>query len=133
MSIEKVLAAAIEAVPGCLAAGYIDMETGMLLGTSAIEQDNASSLKSSALAATNLFQGSGIAAFEKLLRSDEADQTIISVFGEVAVFSDDRVFIFLRMQELSDHVIFFICQDRTNIELMLAKSHLSLGPVAAAI
>ncbi len=66
MSIEKVLAAAIEAVPGCLAAGYIDMETGMLLGTSAIDQDNASSLKSSALAATNLFQGSGIAAFEKL-------------------------------------------------------------------
>ena len=133
MSIESALASAIETIPDCIAAGYIDMETGMLLGLDASDQDSADALESLALAVANLFKGRGTKGFEDLLRSANIEETEHPGFGEIAVFSNDRLHIFLRTQEYPDHLVCYICRDRANIGLALTKSHLSLGTVAAAV
>lgn len=133
MSIEKALAAAMETIPDCLAAGYVDMETGMLLGINSAVSDDAEVLENLALAVANLFQGRGVKAFEDLLRTAGTEETEHRGFGEIAVFSNDRLHIFLRTREYPDHVVCYICRDSANIGLALTKSHLSLGPVAAAV
>ncbi len=133
MSLESALASAIETIPDCIAAGYIDMETGMLLGIDASDQDSADALENLALAVANLFKGRGTKGIENLLRSANIDDTDHPGFGEIAVFSNDRLHIFLRTKEYPDHVVCYICRDSANIGLALTKSHLSLGPVAAAV
>ncbi len=133
MSIELALSSAIETIPDCVAAGYVDMETGMLLGTSAEDSDSADALDHLALAVANLFQGRGVKGFEELLRTAQIDDVEHPGFGEIAVFSDDRLHIFLRTQKYPDHVVCYICRNNTNVGLALTKSHLSLGPVAAAV
>ncbi|MCA0928345.1 hypothetical protein [Ruegeria profundi] len=133
MTIETALRSAMETIPDCIAAGYVDMETGMLLGINTLDSDSAEVLDSLALAVANLFQGRGIKAFEELLRSAKAEESGNPGFGEIAVFSKDRLNIFLRTQEYPDHVVCYICRNSANVGLALTKSHLSLGPVAAAV
>ncbi|WP_210092907.1 hypothetical protein [Ruegeria sp. HKCCSP346] len=133
MSIQTALNSAMETIPDCIAAGYIDMETGMLLGSSVSDSDCADSLDVLAVAVANLFQGRGVAAFEALLRQAGSADEENAGFGEVAVFSKGRLNIFLRTKEYPDHVVCYICRNSANVGLALTKSHLSLGPVAAAV
>ncbi len=123
----------MESIPDCIAAGYVDMETGMLLGTNITDPDHADVLDSLAIAVANLFQGRGVKAFEELLRKAGTGDTEHPGFGEIAVFSNDRLNIFLRPREYPDHVVCYICRSSANVGLALAKSHLNLGPVAAAV
>ena len=133
MSIETALKSAMDTIPDCIAAGYVDMETGMLLGANVADQADAQVLDGLALAVANLFQGRGVGAFEALLRESGNSDSENSGFGEIAVFSKDRLNIFLRTQAYPDHVICYICRNSANVGLALTKSHLSLGPVAAAV
>ncbi|KIC45742.1 MAG: hypothetical protein AB3N07_03960 [Ruegeria sp.] len=133
MSIESALISAIETIPDCLAAGYVDMETGMLLGVHSDDPEDTEVLENLAIAVANLFQGRGVKAFEELLRSSGVEETDHPGFGEIAVFSGDRLHIFLRTQEYPDHVVCYICRNSANVGLALTKSHLSLGAVAAAV
>ncbi|WP_254055632.1 hypothetical protein [Ruegeria sp. EL01] len=123
----------MDTIPDCIAGGYVDMETGMLLGTCLTDQDSANVLDALAVAVANLFQGRGVAAFETLLRQAGTEDAGNPGFGEIAVFSQDRLNIFLRTQEYPDHVVCYICRHSANVGLALTKSHLSLGPVAAAV
>ncbi|MCG7520039.1 hypothetical protein [Ruegeria sp. Ofav3-42] len=133
MSIETALKTAMETIPDCVAAGYVDMETGMLLGACANDQEDAEALDALAIAVANLFQGRGVGAFETLLRQSGNADSENPGFGEIAVFSKDRLNIFLRTQAYPDHVVCYICRRSANVGLALTKSHLSLGPVTAAV
>ncbi|MES0825130.1 hypothetical protein [Ruegeria sp. SCP11] len=133
MTIEAALNTAMKTIPDCIAAGYVDMETGMLLGTNTSEPDSADVLDSLAIAVANLFQGRGIKAFEELLRTAGAEGSENPGFGEIAVFSNDRLNIFLRTREYPDHVVCYICRSSANVGLALTKSNLSLRSVAAAV
>lgn len=133
MTIEAALTTAMETIPDCLAAGYVDMETGMLLGTSAKDDASLDALDSLAIAVANLFQGRGIHAFQDLLAAAGLQDPENPGFGEISVFSNDRLHVFLRTRKYPEHVVCYICRDSANIGLALTKSHLSLGPVAAAV
>ncbi|NVO56405.1 hypothetical protein HW561_11450 [Rhodobacteraceae bacterium B1Z28] len=133
MFIQAALTTAMDTIPDCIAAGYVDMETGMLLGTSIADPDSADALDALAIAVANLFQGRGVGAFEALLRQAGAEETENPGFGEIAVFSKDRLNIFLRTRDYPDHVVCYICRNSANVGLALTKTHLSLGPVAAAV
>ncbi len=133
MSIEAALTSAMETVPDCVAAGYVDMETGMLLGMNATSSDSQDAMDNLAMAVANLFQGRGIKAFEELMCKAGVQDAEEPGFGEIAVFSNDRLFVFLRTQKYPEHVVCYICKDSTNVGLALTKSHLSLGSVTAAV
>ncbi|TMV05590.1 hypothetical protein FGK63_16225 [Ruegeria sediminis] len=133
MSIETALKSAMETIPDCFAAGYIDMGTGMLLSVQGEDPDSAEALENLAVAVSNLFQGKGVRAFEDMLRDAGVQDPDAPGFGEIAVFSGGRLHVFLRTAKYPDHVICYICRDSANVGLALTKSHLSLGPVAAAV
>jgi hypothetical protein len=123
----------MKTIPDCIAAGDIDMETGMLLGQQVNDKKHSDLLECLALAVANLFQGRGVQAFHALLRTAGAEGEEDTGFGEIAVFSNDRLHIFLRTRDYPDHVVCFICRDSANVGLALTKSHLSLGAMAEAV
>ncbi|KUJ73178.1 hypothetical protein AVO45_15665 [Ruegeria marisrubri] len=133
MSIETALKAAMETIPDCIAAGYVDMGTGMLLSVQGEDPECEAALGNLAIAVANLFQGRGVQAFEEMLRAAGAQDPESPGFGEIAVFSNGRLHVFLRTPQYPDHVVCYICRDSANLGLALTKSHLSLGPVAAAV
>jgi len=133
MSIDAALNASIETVPDCIAAGYLDMETGMFLGIQGHDAQGREALDHLSLAIANLFQGRGVKGFETLLNqaAEAGDQS--DGFGEIAVFTKERLHIFLRTRLYPNHVVCYVCRDSVNIGLALTKSQLSLGEVTAAV
>lgn len=105
----------------------------MLLGVQATEQQHSDTLGTLALAVANLFQGRGVTAFQALLNAAGSGDGEDTEFGEIAVFSNECLHIFLRTRDYPDHVVCFICRDSTNIGLALTKSHLGLGAMAEAV
>lgn len=68
MSLDKALRAAQQAVPECLAVGYVDMSTGMLLGVSTLDSHPKEVLDLVAAATADLFQGPNVSSIEQIFR-----------------------------------------------------------------
>ncbi len=130
MALDAALKSAMDSIPDCLAAGYIDMDTGMLL---AMQGDGAGLMDNLSIAISNLFQGHGVQAFEKILASAGGESVTEAGFGEVAIFSGGHLYVFLKAQQYAGHVVCYICRDSANAGMVLTKSNMSLGAIAEAV
>ncbi|TQV66831.1 hypothetical protein [Aliiroseovarius halocynthiae] len=131
VSLDDALTAAMQSVPNCVAAGYIDMQTGFLLGLEGRDDDSMAALENMSTSIANLILGQGISAFEKLLSSGEESQG--SGFGEIAIYSGDRLYLLLRRADQPDHVVCFVSKGHTNVGLALAKSTSKMNMISAAV
>ena len=68
MKLDNAIQKAIRDIPECVAAGFVDMSTGMLLGVKTIDTHPREVLDLVAAATADLFQGSTVTAIEKLFR-----------------------------------------------------------------
>ena len=66
MSLDRALAQVIESVPDCIAAGLVDMTTGMLLGIRTVDSHPQEVIDLVAAATGDLFQGSNVTTIERL-------------------------------------------------------------------
>ena len=90
MSLDKALQEAMSSVPECLAAGYVDMSTGMLLAAKTVDSHPQEVLDMVSAATADLFQGSNVVAIEdafKAARGTEKDTS--HYFKEILVFSEN--------------------------------------------
>lgn len=60
MSLDQALQAAASNVPECLAAGYIDLASGMLLGIKSVDSQPSEVIDLLAAATSDLFQGPNV-------------------------------------------------------------------------
>jgi hypothetical protein len=135
MSLENALNNASRSVPECLAAGYVDMSTGMLLGVKTVDSHPQEVLDLVAAATADLFQGSNVIAIEKMFKrargiSPNDDH---HYFQEFVVFSDNLLHIFLRGKKYQDHALIFVCRKSANIGMALTKSRMEQSNVEAAL
>lgn len=133
MALDAAIKSAMDSVPDCLAAGYIDMDTGMLLETQGESAASVEVLETVSIAISNLFQGLGIQAFEKMLAEAGGSLSENSGFDEVAIFSGEHLFVFLKARDYVDHIVCFVCRGNANPGMVMAKSQLSLGKIAEAV
>ncbi|WP_120499700.1 hypothetical protein [Roseovarius sp. EL26] len=131
MSLDAALKSSMDTIPDCIAAGYIDMDTGMLLAMHGNDTGSAPLLETLSIAISNLFQGQGVQAFEKMLTVTDDDTA--TGFKEVAIFSGTYLYVFLKAREYADHVVCYICRDSANAGMVLTKSHMSLGVIAESM
>ena len=68
MSLDTALTKAQQAIPECVAAGYVDMSTGMLLGVKTVDSHPQEVLDLVAAATADLFQGQSVTAIERMFR-----------------------------------------------------------------
>lgn len=134
MSLENALQAAQQSVPECVATGYVDMSTGMLLGVKTVDSHPSEVLDLVAAATADLFQGSNVVAIENMFkkaRGLELDDH--HYFQEMLIFSDNLLHVFIRCKTYTDHICVFVCRKSANIGMALAKSRLSVPKLEAAL
>ncbi len=124
---------AIQSIPECLAAGYVDMSTGMLLGVKTVDSHPSEVLDMLAAATADLFQGTNIVAIEKLFkRARGLPDSDHHYFQEMLIFSDNLLHVFIRCKTYPNHVVCFVCRKSVNIGMALAKSRLAMPALEQA-
>lgn len=134
MSLEKALQESMSRIPECLASGYVDLGTGMLLGVYTAESHPQEILDTLAAATADLFQGASVVQIEdmfKKIRGTEDDEK--HYFNEIIVFSENLLHAFMRTKEYPDHVVCFVCRKNANPGMVLTKSRMAVSEVAKAL
>lgn len=133
MSLDTALTKAQQAVPECVAIGFVDMSTGMLLGVKTLDSHPQEVLDLVAAATADLFQGQSVTTIEKLFRKSRGQAENGShYFNEILVFSESLIHVFLRSKKKGDQALVFVCRSSANIGMALTKSRQALGEVEAA-
>jgi hypothetical protein len=133
MSLDKAIQAAASGIPECVACGYVDMSTGMLLAVKTVDSHPPEVLDLVAAATADLFQGATVTAIEKLFRKARGlNDDGHHYFQEIVVMSDNLLHIFLRGKKHKNNATVFVCRATANIGMALSKARLALGPIEAA-
>ncbi|WP_345302272.1 hypothetical protein [Lysobacter hankyongensis] len=109
-------------VPECIAAGFIDLASGMLLGVKTVDSHPSEVMDLLAAATSDLFQGTNVTMIEQIFkkaRGLKADDH--HYFQEIIVNSDNLVHVFVRGKVHQDYVVCFVCRRSTNLGMALTK------------
>ncbi len=133
MSLDAALANVQRTVPECLAAGFVDMKTGMLLGVKTVDSHPQEVLDLVAAATGELFQGQNVSAIEQLFKKvrnvkDDGHH----FFQEVIILSDNLIHVFQRCKKNEDLVLVTVCRISANMGMVLTKSRGQLAAVESA-
>jgi hypothetical protein len=120
-------------IPECVASGYVDMSTGMLLGVRTVDSHPREVLDLVAAATADLFQGSNVTAIEQLFKRARGVNDNQHYFEEIFVMSHNLLHVFLRAKKFPDHAVVFVCRKSANIGMVIAKSRLALSGIEAAV
>lgn len=121
-------------VPDCVATGYVDMSTGMLLGIKTVDSHPREVIDLVAAATADLFQGSNVTAIEKLFKKARGVKDDGShYFQEIIVLSENLLHVFVRSKKYADHAGVFVCHKSANLGMVLTKSRLAMSEMEAAL
>lgn len=135
MSLDKALAAAQTQVPECVAAGYVDMVSGLLLGVKTVDSHPNEVLDLVAAATGDLFQGKNVLEIEKMFDSSRGitNRTQGShYFNEIVVFSTNLIHIFLRSKKTPSQAAVFVTRISANIGMVLVKTRAAMSSLESA-
>ncbi len=132
--LDGALQAAITSVPECVAAGYIDLTTGMLLGIKTVDSHPQEILELLAAATSDMFQGTNVVTIEKMFKKarglkDDGHH----YFNEMIVNSDNLVHVFMRGKKNEEQVLGLVCRKSANLGMVLTKARASMATVEAAV
>jgi hypothetical protein len=124
---------AITSIPECVAAGYVDLSSGMLLGIKSVDSHPNSVVELLAAATADLFQGPNVQAIEKLFRSARGvAEDGQHYFQEVIVNSENLIHVFLRGKK-QEQVACFVCRKGANLGMVLTKARMSMPEIEMSL
>ncbi|GMR20648.1 MAG: hypothetical protein BMS9Abin36_1244 [Gammaproteobacteria bacterium] len=134
MSLDAALQKAISAIPECVAAGYVDLSTGMLLGVKTVDSHPQEVLEVVAAATADLFQGTNVVTIESLFKkargvADDGHH----YFQEMMIMSDNLLHLFMRGKGNEEHVVCFVCRKSVNMGMALTKARGVLPEIEASV
>ncbi len=126
---------AMSDIPECVAAGYVDLSTGMLLDISTVDSHPQEVLEILAAATSDLFQGSNVVMIEDMFKKARgvAEGDGHHYFQEMIVNSDNLIHLFLRGKTNEEHVACFVCRKSANLGMAITKARSAMPKVEAAI
>lgn len=134
MSLDDALQTTMSTIPECLASGYVDMDTGMLLGVQTADSHQQEVLDTLAAATADLFQGASVGQIEKILKSSRgSDKDEAHYFQEMLIFSESHLHVFMRTKRYPSHVVYYVCRRSANPGMVLTKARMGLEAVSAAV
>lgn len=108
--------------PDCLAAGVVDMATGMLLSYEPVDNHPAEVLDLLAGATLDLFQGRTVVMIEDIFKERRGVSSDQHYFQEILVNSDNLTHLFVRMNENQDVVAVVVCRKSVNVGMLFAQA-----------
>jgi hypothetical protein len=131
-NLDKMLQKAVTSIPDCVAAGYIDLSSGMLLGIKSVDSHPREVIELLAAATADLFQGPNVQAIEKLFRTARGvPENGHHYFQEIIVNSDNLIHIFLRGKK-QQQIATFVCRKGANLGMVLTKSRMAMPEIEAS-
>ena len=134
MDLNSELKKAVDFVPECLAAGYVDVSTGMLLAIRTVDSHPREVIDMVAAATADMFNGPNVSMIEQMFnKSRGIENTGYHYFQEVIVNSDNLLHIFVRSKINNEYVAVFVCRKTANLGMVLAKARISMPALEAAV
>ena len=134
MSLNSVLTQAAASVPECLAAGYVDAASGMLLSIRTVDSHPREVIDLVAAATADLFNGPNVSMIETLFkRSRGISDDGHHYFQEIIINSDNLIHVFLRSKNVTDYVAVFVCRRTANLGMALTKARMAMPGIEAAV
>ena len=134
MSLDATLARLIASIPECVAGGYVDIGSGMLLAVKTVDSHPQEVIELVAAATADLFAGQNITMIEKLFKKARgvAADDQHHYFQEIVVNSDNLIHVFLRGKRFPDYVAVFVCRKTANLGMALTKARMAMPELEAA-
>lgn len=134
MSLDAALNQAVSSVPECVAGGYVDINSGMLLAIRTVDSHPHEVIDLLAAATSDLFQGQNVTMIEQLFRKSRGvAEDKHHYFQEVIVNSDNLIHVFMRGKMQPDYILVLVCRNSANMGMVLTKARMSLPSVEAAL
>lgn len=134
MSLDQGLQKAMTSVPECIAAGFIDLSSGMLLGVKTVDSHPSEVMDLLAAATSDLFQGTNVTMIEQIFKKARGlAQNDHHYFQEIIVNSDNLVHVFVRGKVNSNYVATFVCRRSTNLGMALTKVRAAMPELEALV
>jgi len=131
--LESALQASIAGVPECLAAGYVDLSSGMLLGIKSVDSQPNEVVELLSAATADLFQGTNVKMIESIFKKarglkDDGHH----YFQEILINSDNLIHVFIRGKN-EEQVACFVCRKSANLGMVLTKARSSMPSLESAL
>lgn len=134
MSLDAALNQALAQVPECLAGGYVDLNSGMLLAIKTLDSHPNEVIDLLAAATADLFQGQNVSMIETLFkRARGLKEDNHHYFQEIIVNSDNLIHVFMRGKLHPDYILVLVCRKSANLGMALTKARMALPGVEAAL
>lgn len=130
--LDQQLNAAAASIPECLAAGYVDIVSGMLLGVKTVDSHPSEVLDLVAAATADMFAGPNVSMIEKLFKKSRGvANDNHHYFQEIIVNSDNLLHVFMRGKRYPDYVAVFVCRKSANLGMALTKARMAMPELEA--
>lgn len=130
--IDNALQQSIQGIPECLAAGYVDLESGMLIGIKTVDSHPDEVMDMLAAATAEMFQGPNVVAIEKTFKKARGVEDDGShYFQEMIVNSDNLIHFFMRSKRSPDQVACFVCRRSANLGMVVTKARKAMPEIEA--
>ena len=134
MSMDTVLQKVATFVPECLAAGYVDVATGMLLAIRTVDSHPREVIDLVAAATADLFNGPNVSMIERMFKKSRGLQDDgHHYFQEIIVNSDNLIHIFMRGKTNPEYVAVLVCRRTANLGMALTKARIIMPELEAAL
>src|SRR5512135_2508553 len=127
------LQTAIASIPECLAAGYIDLASGMLLGIKSVDSQPTEVVELLAAATADLYQGTNVKMIEQIFKKARGLQDDgHHYFQEFIINSDNLIHVFIRGKN-EEQVACFVCRKSANLGMALTKARNAMLALEASV
>jgi hypothetical protein len=120
-------------VPECVAAGIVDMSTGMLLAVDTVDNHPEEVLDLLAAATFDIFQGRNVVMIEEVWNQRRGTRTAEHYFQEILINSQNLVHLFMRSATNAEIVAVVVCRRMVNIGMLFAQSRMVMRRLDAEL
>ncbi len=121
MKTDEAMKAALKNVPKSVAAGIVDMGSGLLLDIKTTASHPQEAFDLLAAATKDLYEGENVSAIEELFKKARGVKSDERYFQEIIINSKNLVHFFTRIPNHQTSVFAVVCSADANIGLVLLK------------
>lgn len=134
MSTDAIMQKVSAFVPECLAAGVVDVASGMLLAIRTVDSHPREVIDLVAAATADLFNGPNVSMIERMFKKSRGlNDDGHHYFQEIIVNSDNLIHVFIRGKTNPEYVSVFVCRRTANLGMALTKARIIVPELEAAL
>lgn len=122
MELHEAIQASISNVPKSLAAGVVDLDSGMMLDLKTTSSHPQEVFDFLAAATKDLFEGENVVTIEELFKRARGSKSKEHYFKEMVIYSTNLLHYFARLPK-QQHIIYcVVCSADANVGLVMVKA-----------